>query len=381
MRLAILSAILFLMSCQDKVDTEKAEQSIPVIETRDELKELVDSAFAAEIPDNGPGAAYMVAYNGRIIFAESFGLQVFSSKVPITLNTNFRMAAVSMQFTAMAALTLVDRGELSLGDSVNEILGITSMPGVKVGHLIHHTSGIPSYESYFINEWQGGVIATNEDVLNWYAENGNPKFEPGTEFEFSNGGYNLLASVVERVAGMNFEQYAQKAVFEPAGMRTSKYYSLANPTPVENRAFGYTKMNGEWAQADGNRLNGLLGEDGVYTSINNYFLFDLALRRKEIVSEPVHDFAFQPGTEKIADFPSSLDFINPDEVYYGKGWFLSNDIAFHSGKWHGTSTLTIRELNRPLTIAIFRNTEAGSDHLANYIYGCVNSYFENQKES
>ncbi|HKL03945.1 MAG TPA: serine hydrolase domain-containing protein, partial [Cryomorphaceae bacterium] len=215
MRLAILSALLLLTACGDNSNPVEvpAEIAVPEITTREELKSLVDSVFEAEMPEGEPGGAYMVAYNGRILIAESFGLQVYSSKVPISLNTNFRMAAVSMQFTAMAALTLVDQGKLSLGDSVNQILGITSMPGVKVGHLIHHTSGIPSYESYFINEWQGGIIATNADVLEWYAENGAPTFEPGTAFEFSNGGYNLLASVVEKVSGTDFETYAKRAVF------------------------------------------------------------------------------------------------------------------------------------------------------------------------
>ncbi|MFN2428576.1 MAG: serine hydrolase domain-containing protein [Cryomorphaceae bacterium] len=379
MRLALFSLLILLSGCQGNSDSAniKATKSIPDVKTREELKSLADSAFAAEMPEGEPGGAYMVAYNGRILFAESFGLQVNSSKVPVSLNTNFRVAAVSMQFTALAALTLVDEGKLSLGDPVNEILGITSMPGVKVGHLIHHTSGIPSYESYFVNDWKGGVIPTNKDVLQWYAENGKPKFQPGTEFEFSNGGYNLLATVVEKASGMDFMVYANKAVFEPAGMKTSTYYSLSQPVPVQNQAFGYTRNNGEWMQTDGNKLNGLVGEDGVYTSINNYFLYDLALRRKTILSESVHDFVFERGTEKIPNFPGTLDFINLDEVYYGKGWFLSNDIAFHSGKWQGTSALTIRELNRPLTIAIFRNTGNDSDHLANYLYALVNSYFEN----
>jgi len=93
----------------------------------------------------------------------------------------------------------------------------------------------------------------------------------------------------------------------------------------------------------------------------------------------VHDFVFQPGTKKIPGFPAALHFIDPEEVYYGKGWFLSNGIAFHSGKWHGASALTIHEINRPLTIAIFRNTEADSEHLANYIRACVNSFFVNKK--
>ncbi|MCA1763779.1 MAG: hypothetical protein LC664_12425, partial [Flavobacteriales bacterium] len=88
MRLVFFLFVIILTSCQGNSGTEErdAKKSIPEVKTREELKSLVDSAFAAEMPEGEPGGAYMIAYNGRILFAESFGLQVNSSKVPVSLN-------------------------------------------------------------------------------------------------------------------------------------------------------------------------------------------------------------------------------------------------------------------------------------------------------
>jgi len=358
--------LVFLLSCQP------AEQHLEIT-SGEELQEAVDSLLTDHVSLDAPGASILIAYDGDMLIGKGYGLSNYSGRVPVRPTTNFRMASVSYQFTALCVLKLIDLKLIFPTQDVGKILDAKPLEGVQVQHLLHHTSGIPEYDEAFSN-WNKPEIPQNEDVLNWYRENGTPLYEPGTQFNYSNGGYNLLATLVEKVTGVQFEEFARKQIFLSNGMLTSLYYNLGNPAEMHERAYCYEKKDGKWSQVDGNLLNGLVGEGGVYTSVRDYFQFDRQLRMAKVLDGDANNLIFATDDIELEDYSDQFDFLKPGNAKYAAGWFVQGDKAFHGGLWYGTSTMVVHDLSRPLTIAVFRNTNEPVDQLINELYKIADSY-------
>ena len=339
--LTTLILILFLVvSCKSPERTEKHKELV-------KLESSIDSLFNSQIKNNEPGAAVMVSYDGKMIIGKGYGLRNIDSQEPITANTNMRMASVSKQFTALTLLHLVDQNKLSLEDSVYDILSLETFKGVTIEQLINHTSGVADAEEIFFTEWDSTKIATNKDILEWYSIKNRKVANPGEKYRYNNGIYEFIPAIVEKVSGKKFSTFAQEEVFKRAGMKNTQYFNLAQPTEIKERAFCYEKNSlGKWIKVDGHYLNGLLGAGGMYTSVNDYYHYDQALRNKDLFSEDIHQLIFKPSSTRFEDGKTK---------YYAMGWEIKDSIAEHTGGWLGTNTITIRHLEKPLTIAIFMN--------------------------
>ena len=369
MKNVLLILLVFFVSCKSPSDRKIENRS----DALERLQTSVDSIFNAHISENEPGAAILVSYEGQMIIGKGFGLRDLDGKKPITKSTNLRMGSVSKQFTALTILKLVDDGKLSLTDSVYTIFPFdTFKDGTTIEQLINHTSGEADAEEAFFTEWDSTKIAENTDVLNWYANKNRTLVNPGDKYQYNNGIYEFIPSIVEKISGKDFAQFAKENVFTKAGMEKTNFFNLANPIEIEERAFCYEKDSSEhWRKVDGHYLNGLLGAGGVYTSVNDYFEYDLALRNNSIFSNKTHEIIFKPSS-KTSTNPS-------DEKYYAMGWGVTDSTASHTGGWFGTNTWTKRYLDKPLTIAIFmnRNTLFDSDLIKktdSLVLEYVNSY-------
>lgn len=352
-RYIILFCALFV-SCKAKNDTKEVTHQ----QDLEHLKAQIDSLFNEKIDSNAPGAALLVSYDGKMLIGKGYGLRDLETKERITKSTNMRMASVSKQFTDLSLLTLVDKGLLSLNDTVFKFWPYPVFKNITVTQLINHTSGIADYEEAFIKDWDRSKIVENKDVLTWLATNPAPQFEPGEKWEYSNTAYLVLALLAEKLSGEAFATFAKKAVFEKAGMNSTNFYSLAQPIDIQERAFCYEKDSlGQWEKVDGYFMNGVLGDGAVYTSVRDYFAYDQALRNKSIVSDTLHQLLFEPSSMALpekAKYP--FGFLRSKEEHYAIGWFVTDDIALHTGSWNGTRTIVVRDQERPLTIAIFMNS-------------------------
>lgn len=365
------------ISCKSKNDTKEIKQKQSLLE----LQKQVDSLFDAHINLDAPGAALLVSYDGKMLIGKGYGLRDLETKEPITKNTNMRMASVSKQFTDLSLLTLVDKGLLSLNDTVYKFWPYEVFKNITVTQLINHTSGIADYEAAFMNnDWDRTKVVQNSDILDWLATNPAPHFKPGEKWEYSNTAYLVLALLTEKISREEFAPYAKKAVFEKAGMIHTNFYSLADPIAIKERAFCYEKGSlGSWEQVDGYFMNGVLGDGAVYTSVTDYFAYDQALRNNSIISDTLHQLLFEPSSMALpekAKYP--FGFLKSKEEHYAIGWFVTEDIALHTGSWKGTRTIVVRDKERPLTIAIFMNSgEAETrSELIEATYSLVNSYLK-----
>jgi len=333
----------------------------------EQLSSSIDSLFNAEIGENEPGAAILVSDNGKMIIGKGYGLRDLESKQPITASTNMRIASVSKQFTALTILSLVDEGKLSLSDSVYAMFPYETFKDVTVEQLINHTSGLADAEEAFFKEWDSTKIAENKDVLDWYAKEDRSITKPGEKYQYNNGIYEFIPSIVEKISGQEFAKFAKEKVFDKAGMKNTNFFNLADPIQIEERAACYEKDSlGNWKKVDGHFLNGLLGAGGIYTSVHDYFQYDLALRNKTILSEAMHEIIFKP---------SSTHQVDGVDRHYAMGWMVTDTEACHDGGWFGTIAYTKRYLGRPLTYAIFINQDTlFRTGLAQKVDSLINQY-------
>jgi CubicO group peptidase (beta-lactamase class C family) len=168
---------------------------------------FVDSLFAGYAAPGAPGASVVVVQDGRVVLRRAFGLANLEPRTAATPRTDYRLASLTKQFTAMAVMILAERHRLSYDDSVARYL--PELPayarGVTIRHLLHHISGIWAYED-FVPDSQTYQVK-DRDCLQLLARADSLYFPPGSAYRYSNTGYTLLALVVERVSGMPFARF------------------------------------------------------------------------------------------------------------------------------------------------------------------------------
>lgn len=343
------------------------------------LQVHLDSLCEAYVQENAPGLALLVAYGDKKLIAKGYGYRDMAARLPVAPSTNMRLASVSKQFTALCVLALVEQGKLRLDDTVYQYFPFDIFREVTVDQLIRHTSGIED-DAAFEKTWDTTQVAENKDLVAWYATNPKPAFKPGERWLYNNGAYEFLASLVEKVSGQDFASFAEDVVFKKAVMRHTHFFNLADPVDLNERSWCYEKdSTGNWQKADGDFMNGLLGAGAVYTSIIDYFNYIQALRNEAILSKESHQLIFRPGNQLV---PEDLNefFVKPFKgkpTRYGMGWFVADGIAAHGGGWVGTTTYVHHELDRPLTIAIFTNSNRLFDNdLIDRVYAAVDAYLQ-----
>ena len=201
--------------------------------------------------DATPGAVVAVFRGGETVFAKGYGMADLEHGVPNTPATPFHVASLSKQFTAFAVALLADEGHLSLDDDVRTY--VPEVPdfgqAITLRHLLHHTSGLrDQWELWAIGGGLLDDVIRQEDVLRLVERQRELNFAPGTEFSYSNTGYTLLATVVERVTGERFADWMAARVFRPLGMASTRVRD-DHETLVPGRALSYRAGAGGYTNA------------------------------------------------------------------------------------------------------------------------------------
>jgi CubicO group peptidase (beta-lactamase class C family) len=159
---------------------------------------------------------------------ETAGFADFETKSPLQPDTVFHMASLAKTFTSTCLLSLCDEGLIGLEDRLCERLPGFQMDDVRtdtitLSHVLNHTAGIPDIEDY---HWQSPEIDPN--ALSRYAQSGEIRalkllHDPGTRFQYSNIGYDILGAVIEAICGVPFEYAVSKRIFEPLGMADTSF--------------------------------------------------------------------------------------------------------------------------------------------------------------
>ncbi|MEP1447271.1 MAG: serine hydrolase domain-containing protein [Paraglaciecola sp.] len=268
----ILAGCILLLSLAITVIPASAAPHWPSVE---QIRNVVDETFFDLA--NGPGCAVGIQHEGNTIFTKGFGYTDVESKDPITDTTLFNIASMSKQFTVLAILKLQSQGLLSVNDPVKKFIPeITeSHSSIQISDLIHHTSGLMDYLGYF---WFAGIRdfsqLSRETALHAMFGESIQVSATGRHWAYNNGGYLLLAEIVTRVSGQNFENFARKNVLLPFAMDNSYFRSLDDPDlgPI---AHGYVQTpNGLIEQTDTVNYS---GDGGLITNIQQFLKYTAAM--------------------------------------------------------------------------------------------------------
>ncbi len=287
---------------------------------------LVVDEIAADV---GLSGVIRIDIDAAPAVQHAYGLAHRGLNVPNTVDTQFATASGTKSFTALTIMSLVEHGALRLDTTARSLLG-KDLPliddRVTIEQLLSHRSGIGDYrDEDFDNDYNDYLmpvsvheLTTTEQFLAVLGGHAN-KFEPGTKFSYSNGGYVVLALIAERATGMSFHDLVDQRVLQPAGMIDSAF--LRSDELPGRAAIGYLDDDGLRSNVFHLPIRGN-GDGGMYTTAADVVRFWDALFIGRIVS---------PAT--VAEMVRTRSEAPDLGMTYGLGFWL--DDANHSVFMHG----------------------------------------------
>ncbi len=305
--------------------------------------------------------------HGREIFKKAYGYADFKNKEPLTTSSSFQLASVSKMFTATAIMILKERGKLNYDDSITTYIPEFPFIKVTIRHLLNHRSGLSNYMYLADQKWNVEKSIDNEEVIDLFTVH-KPEcyFQPDKGFQYNNTNYALLASVVERISGDPFDRFVKENIFDPLEMDHSFVYCLNIDSLVGGEVPvgvpGYQTRSGRYVKLENNYLNGVVGDKGVYSTVEDLFKFSRALDSGTLLKSSALEEAFTGGS------PDS----QRRKDNYGFGWRIRKDMdstVYHFGWWKGFRTYFIRDMKNEKVLIVLSNTTKGfpSDVLWNII--------------
>ncbi|HZP63477.1 MAG TPA: serine hydrolase domain-containing protein [Terriglobales bacterium] len=297
-----------------------------------------DAVLASFNAGRIPGLAVLVLQDGQVAYEQGYGVTDLHSLHPIGEHTNFRLASVTKQFTAMAIMLLVHDGKIKYDDHLTDIF--PEFPGygrtITIRNLLNHTSGLQDYEDLMPPQAASEKLQqiSDKEVLDLLKHQTTTKFQPGTHWQYSNSGYVILGLVVQKVSGQPFRNFLHDRIFAPLHMDSTVLYEKGK-NEVIHRAYGHTKTEAGWQQTDQSSTSATQGDGGVYSSLADLAKWDGALRKHTLLSKaelrPAVTPVNVPGVEEPDGKPAQ----------YGFGWFL-NPYKDQVRMWHYGETIGFR---------------------------------------
>lgn len=295
-----------------------------------------------------PGASLLVVKDGEALVRRGYGRAELEQGIEAGPATNYRLASLSKQFTAAAVLLLAQDGKLALDDRLRTWL--PSLPAateaITLRHLLTHTSGLPDYEELMAEPYDGQI--RDAGVLALLERQDRLLFPAGTAYRYSNSGYALLSLVVERASGLDYPAFLRTRIFAPLGMHGSLAFVADGPA-VPHRAIGYSEAGDHWRRTDQSSTSAVLGDGGIYSSIDDLARWDAALYDDRLLGPAARALAFSPQVEAAGEAHAA---------HYGFGWRITGDTLWHSGETIGFRNVIVRWPKQRLTVVILSNRDA-----------------------
>ncbi len=324
-----------------------------VVESLPQLKAHLDRWGANE---QFTGAV-LVARGDEILFRQTYGMANRETGEPLKLDSRFRLASVSKQFTAAAILRLQDEGKLSVDDPLCR--WIEDCPAawapIRLSHLLSHTSGIPDLMAR--PGWGNRRVtpATTQELTE-DSKRFSLSFAPGTKVGYNNAAYNLLGVVVEKASGQPLHDYLHTAFFEPLGMNDTGYDDDRSGVVM-----GYANLVGGIAPQPNANLSIIFAAGALYSTLDDLLVWERALHQGDLLTPA--SYAQMIADHAPADTP---DERGRSHRAWGYGVFsnsigrrVSPDFAdrqiYHTGSWSGFRNMVTHQPDQDVTVIVLSN--------------------------
>lgn len=296
------------------------------------IESTVDSLLLEQFPPNGPGATFLIAKDGNVIYSKSFGLSNLELNTKMRTENVFEIGSMTKQFTAVSILMLVEQGKISLTDEITKFIPDYPINGQKitVHHLLNHTSGIKSYTSikklYSIDRNDLTLL----ELIDFF-KNEPMDFNPGEKYKYNNSGYILLGYIIEKTSGLSYEDFISKNIYEKLNMKNSSYAN--HRKIIKNRASGYHKketyQNSRYISYSLSHAAGVL-----MSTVGDLNIWQQALITNKLLKKETLQKAF-----------TNYTLNNGEKINYGYGWkikALENEPSYeHSGFIFGFKSMGV----------------------------------------
>ncbi|NDW12607.1 class A beta-lactamase-related serine hydrolase [Bacteroides sp. 214] len=297
--------------------------------------EKIDSLFTSLYPVNEPGAAVLILKDNNVLFSKGYGIADMDEQTPINEQTFFNIASVSKQFSAVAILMLAEEERLSLDDAVSKWFPEFTSPlleKITLKHLLTHTSGIPDTRDRSDRDFV--LYSTDVESYAYIGTLEQLNFEPGAYYEYMNPTYQLMYTIIERASGMQFDDFMQERIFKAAGMNESTYFEAGKEIPRMAHGYEFDKDTLRWEEYDYGEESFFASkaDGGIYTSVNEFVLWEKALRNNILISAETTETAHAPQII-VTDSPYST-YQNRPYTSYGYGWFIEEKPGMPKKVYH-----------------------------------------------
>lgn len=292
------------------------------------LQTKIDRYMNAAVKVDHFMGSVLVARNGEVIVAKGYGMANLEKRIPNTPGTEFRIGSVTKQFTAMAILMLQAKGKLNVKDPICKY--VPQCPKdwqpITIYELLTHTSGIPNFTSFPNYKELQKRQTTPTHLLDDFKS--KPlDFEPGTQFKYSNSGYQVLGYIIQNVSGESYQKFLRQHIFVPLGMKHSGYDS-SHPTEKDH-AIGYAPTGSGYRPAEYVNMSVPYSAGALYSTVLDLYTWDQALEAGKLLPEPLLKQLFTPHV--------AMD--KSGRLHYGFGWMTTRQFGhekyFHNGGIQG----------------------------------------------
>lgn len=363
LKILIISLFVGLMSCsspaakQKKVEEKQQKQqekdSIALVYNPADADPEIDAFMQNLHRKSAFNGNVLIAKKGKIIYQNTFGWADYLHKDSLKITSKFELASVSKPLTALGVLKLAEEEKLRLDQTVNDFFPDFPYLGITIKMLLSHRSGLPNYIYFSEEAWKDRTKAMNNmDAMDLLIEHKPTRYgAPDGRFHYNNSNYMVLAAIIEKVTGQDFAVYMKESIFNPAGMKNTAVLSKAVYDKIPTDVVGHDRV---WRRSVvQNYLDGPVGDKGIYSTVQDLFLLDIALKEGRIVNEAILDSAYVPRSDARRSLFS-----------YGYGWRTFSpekaQVVYHTGWWHGFRNLYVRDLTNDITIVLLSNMVNGS---------------------
>jgi len=301
----------------------------------------LDSAMKAYEKVQHFNGTVLVAKNGQVLLEKGYGYKNFQAGTLNDTQTVYMIASVTKQFTSAVVLKLVEQHKLALTDPLSKYFP-TYPNGDKITiyNLLTHTAGIPDYsqDSVFMSTHKGLKISQALIQYN------RADFAPGTNWHYSNQGYQLLGEIIAKVTGKTYFQAVRQYIFRPLHMTHSGFDFAALKS--SNKATGYWTYPGKRKNQEAPIIDSAtsFSAGAIYSTVGDLYKWHKALQSYKIVPKALMDQAYTP-------------FKN----HYGFGWFADSlygkRVLSHSGDTYGFKSNIARTTQDDVCVILLNNIE------------------------